>query len=91
MKKIYPDSGVELNPLISKHYDGIMELISFGKYSGFIKRAINDMQIKPDDKILDLGCVTGRNAKLMLNQLNDNGTVTGLDISEAMEKQFPLP
>jgi demethylmenaquinone methyltransferase/2-methoxy-6-polyprenyl-1,4-benzoquinol methylase len=86
--KLYPDSGVELNPRIAKNYDMFMNIGSFGMYGSFIKRAIRNMDIRPDDDILDLGCGTGRNANLMRNYLNGNGQITGLDISEHMEKQF---
>ena len=86
--KIYPESGVELTPLIAKHYDRIMNLISFGKYRGFIKSAIEAMNISNDDHILDLGCGTGRNAALISSYLGEDGRITGLDISEDMEKQF---
>jgi len=86
--KIYPDSGVELNPFTAKHYDKIMNVGSLGMYRSFIKKAIHEMEIQPDDRILDLGCGTGRNANLMRKYLNDNGHITGLDISEHMEIQF---
>lgn len=87
MKKIYPDSGVELTPPIATHYDSIMNIITMGFYRNFIYRAIKDMDIKPYDHILDLGCGTGRNAMLMADHLTD-GSVTGMDISPLMERQF---
>lgn len=86
--KIYPDSGVELNLFIAKNYDKVMNTASFGMYRGFIKKAIKNMNIQPDDQIIDLGCGTGRNAQLMCSYLNEKGHITGLDISEYMEKQF---
>ena len=86
--KLYPDSGVELNPFIARNYDKVMNLGSIGLYRSFIKNVIREMQINPDDHILDLGCGTGRNAKLMSGYLNDQGRITGLDISQDMEKQF---
>jgi ubiquinone/menaquinone biosynthesis C-methylase UbiE len=87
-EKIYPDSGVELTPFISRNYDRVMNISSFGLYCGFIRRAIAQMQIEPEDHILDMGCGTGRNDMLMKRCLGEDGTITGLDISEAMEKQF---
>ncbi|NOZ48187.1 MAG: methyltransferase domain-containing protein [Chlorobi bacterium] len=88
MKKLYPDSKVELTPLISRNYDKIMNVGSFGLYKGFIKAAIKLMHIKPGDKILDLGCGTGRNSCIMHKYLGDNGTIVGIDNSEAMQNQF---
>jgi ubiquinone/menaquinone biosynthesis C-methylase UbiE len=87
-KKLYPESGVELTPFTARNYDKVMNIGSVGMYRSFIKRVINDMEIQPGDQILDLGCGTGRNAGLMLSYLGEDGRITGLDISEDMEKQF---
>ncbi len=86
--KIYPDSGVELTPFIAKNYDSVMNAASFGLYKGFIKKAIKNMAIRPEDHLLDLGCGTGRNAALMAGYLSEKGKITGIDLSEVMEKQF---
>lgn len=87
-RKIYPDSGIELTPFISRHYDGLMNTLSFGLYRGFIEKAIRDMEIQEDSQILDLGCGTGRNAALMAEYIGSSGSITGLDISPDMESQF---
>ncbi|HPR58052.1 MAG TPA: class I SAM-dependent methyltransferase [Bacteroidales bacterium] len=87
-EKIYPDSGVELKEFVAKNYDKIMNTLSFGLYRGFIKKAIKQMDIQPGNSILDLGCGTGRNASLMAKYIGENGHITGMDISELMEKQF---
>ncbi|HKK67139.1 MAG TPA: class I SAM-dependent methyltransferase [Bacteroidales bacterium] len=87
-RKIYPESGVELSPLVSRYYDTILNLASFGLYHKFIKSAIRDMGIQPDDDIIDLGCGTGRNACLMQPYISKKGSITGVDISDKMEKQF---
>ena len=86
--KIYPESGIELTPFTAKHYDKVMNIGSLGMYRGFIRKVIREMEIMPEDNILDMGCGTGRNASLMCSYLNANGSITGLDISEHMEKQF---
>ncbi len=87
MEKLYPDSEVELTPFLAKHYDGLLNLVTLGFYRGFIRKAVAFMKIRKKDEILDLGCGTGRNACLMVHYL-DGGHVTGLDISEDMERQF---
>lgn len=87
-EKNYPDSGVELNPFVSRNYDRIMALVSMGHYPKSIVRAIKDMHIKPGDHILDLGCGTGYNTRLMASYLNETGTIHGLDISDEMAHQF---
>ena len=88
MEKLYPESGVEIQGFVAKHYDKVMNFLSFGLYNSFIKKAIKSMGISPADKILDLGAGTGRNALLMLEQLSENGGITGLEISDIMIKQF---
>ena len=87
-KKLYPDSHVELKEFTARNYDSIMNIGTLGLYKGFIKKAIHHMDIQPGDHILDLGCGTGRNAILMCGYLSDKGHITGLDISEHMERQF---
>ncbi|MBN2698863.1 MAG: methyltransferase domain-containing protein [Bacteroidales bacterium] len=87
-EKLYKESKVELNPVIARHYDRIMNFISAGRYERFIRKAIGDMQINPGDHILDMGCGTGKNAALMAEYLGDTGRITGVDLSPIMEKQF---
>ncbi len=86
--KIYPDSGVELTPFTARNYDKVMNIGFLGMYKSFIKKVVADMDIQPEDNILDLGCGTGRNAGLIAEYLGEKGQITGLDISEEMEKQF---
>ena len=88
MDKIYPESGVELRPFTARHYDKMMNVASLGLYRGFIHRAIRAMEIQSGDKILDLGCGTGRNACIMSKYLGDDGKITGVDVSPIMEVHF---
>ncbi len=86
--KLYPESGVELTPFISKHYDSMMNWGSFGRYHQFIEDAIKSLHIQPGQRILDLGCGTGRNASLMLPYLKNEGQLVGLDLSPIMMTAF---
>jgi len=88
MDKLYPESKVEVQGFTAKHYDTIMNILSFGFYAKFIGSAISKLEIKDEDYILDLGCGTGRNACLMRNYLSEKGFILGLDVSEGMGKQF---
>jgi len=65
-----------------------MDIITFGGYSLFIQKAIQLMNIKSNDRIIDLGAGTGRNACLMMNYLSATGGLIGLDISSEMVTQF---
>jgi ubiquinone/menaquinone biosynthesis C-methylase UbiE/predicted Fe-Mo cluster-binding NifX family protein len=86
--KIYPDSGVELKPFTAKNYDTVINMATLGLYRGFIHRAIKAMDIRGRDKILDLGCGTGRNACIMAKYLSAGGKIIGMDVSPLMESQF---
>jgi len=88
MVKLYPESKVEIQGFTAKHYDIIMNIMSFGFYAKFIGNALSKLEIKDEDYILDLGCGTGRNACLMRNYLKEKGFILGLDVSEEMGKQF---
>jgi ubiquinone/menaquinone biosynthesis C-methylase UbiE len=87
-EKIYPESGIELSPFISRHYDRILAMGSMGHYPRAIRRAIEDMDVRPKDRILDLGCGTGFNTGLLSEYLSPEGAILGLDISEEMAVQF---
>jgi len=87
-KRLYPDSRVELTSFAEKYYDIHLDIASFGLYKPFIKKAIKSLNIQPEDKIIDFGCGTGRNACLMAKYLNSKGKIIGIDISEIMHKQF---
>lgn len=88
MQRIYPDSHVEIQGFMARNYDNLMNIASFGTYDRFIRSAIKAMHIKPGEKILDLGCGTGRNACLMREYCGESGHITGMDISEEMADQF---
>ena len=88
MSNYYPESKVEINGIVARHYDKLINIITLGRYSFFIQKIILLMEIKPNHKIIDLGTGTGRNACLMMKQLSTKGELVGLDISEEMILQF---
>ncbi len=88
MTNYYPESKVEVHGFDAKHYDTLLNILTFGSYPFFIKKAIRLMEISPEDRILDLGAGTGRNACLMYKYLSQTGEIIGVDISEEMISQF---
>jgi len=88
MTGYHPDSKVEISGFMARHYDALLDLVTFGRYSKLISRVIDLMGIRPDDRIVDFGAGTGRNACLMMKYLSSGGEVLGLDISEEMISQF---
>ncbi len=86
--KLYPESKVEIQGFIARRYDTILDMASLGLYRKFIVSAIKKMQIKTGENILDLGCGTGRNARLMRTEFGDTGYLLGMDVSYTMGRQF---
>jgi demethylmenaquinone methyltransferase/2-methoxy-6-polyprenyl-1,4-benzoquinol methylase len=81
------DSKVEVTGFEARNYDLMMNLITGGTYPFFIRRAIKEMSINPEDRILILGSGTGRNASLMQKYLSAQGEILGLDIGDEMLEQ----
>lgn len=84
----YPESKIEVRGFAARHYDVLLDLVTFGFYGPFIKEIISWMDIRPSDRIVDLGAGTGRNACLMVKHLSQNGKIVGLDIGHEMAIQF---
>lgn len=81
-------SKVEVKGIEARYYDTLLNIVTFGQYPSFIKKAIKSIGIKPTDKILDLGAGTGRNACLMMKYISTKGELVGFDISNIMMAQF---
>ena len=81
-------SKVEVKGLEAKHYDLLMNLITLGKYERFIRKAIADLHLQPDDVVMDLGAGTGKNAELMFTYLDARGKLFALEIGEEMRWQL---
>jgi len=88
VKKLYPESKVEVAGFMARYYDIGLDIATFGRYLPFMKKVIRMTNIKPDDRILDLGAGTGRNACLMAKYLSEKGELIGVDISKDMIAQF---
>ncbi|MFO7929671.1 MAG: class I SAM-dependent methyltransferase [Candidatus Humimicrobiaceae bacterium] len=88
MGSYYPGSKVELRGAIAKYYDILLDTVTFGRYSHFIQKVISLLDIKREDKIIDLGAGTGRNACLMAKHISSKGELIGFEISEDMLANF---
>lgn len=66
------------------YYDFALDLLTFGRYAQFQKRAIKLLAPEKGEKILDLCSGTGRAASWMAAAAGDTGEVVGLDITESM-------
>jgi demethylmenaquinone methyltransferase/2-methoxy-6-polyprenyl-1,4-benzoquinol methylase len=82
------DSKVEVTGFEAKYYDTLMNLITLGWYPSFIRKAIEGMELRPGDRVLDFGAGTGRNALLMREHIGEEGEVRALEIGEEMQAAF---
>lgn len=77
-------SKILIEGFFAKYYTFLLNLITLGFYQRVIKNAINLMNLKKGDKIIDFGCGPGKNDLLILKKLNFEGKVVGIDISDDM-------
>jgi len=84
-KRDKPD--IETSGFAARFYDQLVFLGTFGLYQRLLRRVIEDMHIQPEDRILDLGAGTGKNA-LLMNRYLKGGSITALEIGREMRKQL---
>jgi ubiquinone/menaquinone biosynthesis C-methylase UbiE len=77
-------SKVEIGPVGAHYYDLLLNVLSLGRYSYFIRQVIEKMGIKSGQSILDLGSGTGRNDCFIAEKTGSRGRIVGLDISDEM-------
>ena len=65
---------------MARYYDIGLDIATLGRYLPFIKQVVRTIKIKPDDRILDMGAGTGRNACLMAEYLSEKGELIGKEM-----------
>jgi len=68
------------------YYDFVLDILTFGQYAGFLRRAVAILAPRKEEKILDLCSGTGRAASWMVTAVGGTGEIVGLDITESMVK-----
>ena len=71
---------------LSKYVDDLENVIFSGRLEEFWNRLISKAEIKTNEKVVDIGCGSGRLTLLVANQLRNSGEIIGLDASESMIK-----
>lgn len=65
-------------------YNAVMNIASLGQSTRWREEAIEWMDFKPDNRILDLGCGTGAMTLQIAAKLNRSGHIEGIDASGKM-------
>jgi demethylmenaquinone methyltransferase/2-methoxy-6-polyprenyl-1,4-benzoquinol methylase len=66
---------------IAPYYDILVDLLSFGLYSKFLKKSLNILAPQKGERVLDLCSGTGRATSWIARIVGDKGEVIGMDIS----------
>lgn len=72
-----------------RRYDRIAGLIPFFEWlfflpSGLRRNAVDRLELKPGDSVLEVGCGTGRNLPFLRSAVGSRGRVYGVDLSPGM-------
>ena len=75
--------------LICQRYNRIAAFIPFFDYaffmpSGLRKRAVDQLKLRRGDRVLEVGCGTGRNFPFLRDAVGPEGCIYGVDLSEGM-------
>jgi demethylmenaquinone methyltransferase/2-methoxy-6-polyprenyl-1,4-benzoquinol methylase len=74
---------------ICQRYNRIAAFIPFFDYaffmpSGLRKRAVDQLKLRRGDRVLEVGCGTGRNFPFLREAVGPEGRIYGVDLSEGM-------
>ena len=69
---------------IAPYYDTFLDLLTIGMYVKLLKRAVQVLDPKKGEKILDLCSGTGRAASWMAQTVGENGKIIGMDAAQRM-------
>ena len=69
---------------IGSNYDSKVNLVFLGLDRIYRKKAINKLNLKEGDTVLELGCGTGVNFEYIMKKIGPKGKIIGVDISLSM-------
>jgi ubiquinone/menaquinone biosynthesis C-methylase UbiE len=77
-----------LEKVVSR-YDRVARWYRFGEWTillapGFRRRAVAHIGLKPGERVVEIGCGTGRNLALLRDAVGSEGRVIGVDASAGM-------
>jgi ubiquinone/menaquinone biosynthesis C-methylase UbiE len=85
-----PTEWIDYNSsFVRNRYDRIAGFFPFFELlfllpPGIRRKAVERLQLKPGDSVLEIGCGTGRNLRFLREAVGPRGHIFGVDLSEAM-------
>lgn len=70
--------------VLARHYDLINFIYTMGLDPLYRKKAIDKLNLKKGDRVLDIGCGTGLNFRFIERKIGEKGRIMGIDCSRAM-------
>jgi demethylmenaquinone methyltransferase/2-methoxy-6-polyprenyl-1,4-benzoquinol methylase len=71
----------------SPYYNVLIEMLSTGRDMLYRREAVRRLGLRKGDRVLDLGCGTGRNFPLILELIGEEGRLVGVDSSTGMLRE----
>jgi len=68
----------------ARRYDAIVRLLSFGGDAAYRRQAVGALRLRAGQRVLDVGCGTGLNFRLLADAVGPSGLVVGTDLSGSM-------
>jgi ubiquinone/menaquinone biosynthesis C-methylase UbiE len=75
--------------VVVSRYDRVARWYRFGEWTillapGFRRRAVARLELRPGERVLEVGCGTGRNLRFLREVVGGGGEVIGVDASAGM-------
>ncbi|HLM57571.1 MAG TPA: methyltransferase domain-containing protein [Pyrinomonadaceae bacterium] len=80
------------SPFVRRRYDRLARVFVLFEWlfllpRGIRRRAVGRLELKPGDRVLEVGCGTGRNLAHLVRAVGPRGHVYGVDLSEGMLRE----
>jgi ubiquinone/menaquinone biosynthesis C-methylase UbiE len=79
-----PKPRIDFFEKAAPYYDLFIDILTIGMYARFLRKAVEVLDPKEGEKILDLCSGTGRAASWIVHAVGEDGEAVGMDIAKEM-------